>query len=301
MSSARAIAAALGGQVAGRDTVACPGPGHSSRDRSLSVRLDPQASDGFVVHSHAGDDWQTCRDHVRAKLGLPCWQPGGNNWHRIPCGGKSHEPREAVVTSDDERARHDMARWLWSQRRPIASTPAEVYLREIRGITCALPRTLAYLPPTAKYPPTLIACFGLAPETEPGVLEPPANVDAVLRTYLRSDGRGKAVIDDPRKFLGSPGALPLVLAPPNDLNGLAITEGIEDGLSVYEATGLGVWVAGGAGRMPALAEMVPDYIETITIFADGDKAGQEGAGKLAAALDARGIAEVRITEMHEVA
>jgi hypothetical protein len=287
MSSARAIAAALGGQVAGRDTVVCPGPGHSRDDRSLSVRLDPQASDGFVVHSHAGDDWQTCRDHVRAKLGLPYWQPSGNNRHRIPRGGL-RAPREVVVASR-ERARHDTARWLWSQRRPIAGTPAEVYLREVRGITCPLPPTLAYLPPTAEYRPTLIAAFGLCAEPEPGVLIPPAHVDAIHRTILRPDGRGKADINNPKKFLGSPGALPLVIAPPNDLNGLAICEGIEDGLSVYEATGLGVWIAGGAGRLSALAETVPDYIDTVTIYADADQAGQDGATKLADALDARGI------------
>jgi hypothetical protein len=274
----------LGGQVAGRDTIACPGPGHSSRDRSLSVRLDPQASDGFVVHSHAGDDWQTCRDHVRAKLGLPCWQPGGddNRHHRIP--------REVVVaSSDDERQRHETARWLWSQRRPITGTPAEVYLREVRGITCALPPTLAYLPPTAKYRPSLIACFGLCDELEPGVLVPPPQVEAVQLTILAPDGRGKADVAIPKMFVGSPGALPLVLASSNDLLGLAITEGIEDGLTVHCATGLGVWAAGGAGRMPALAEIVPDYIEAVTIYAHADQ-GQDRAIELADALDARGIA-----------
>src|SRR5262245_32087618 len=54
----RAIAAALGGQVSGRDTVLAPGPGHSPRDRSLAVRLDPTAPDGFLTFSHAGDGWQ---------------------------------------------------------------------------------------------------------------------------------------------------------------------------------------------------------------------------------------------------
>jgi hypothetical protein len=35
----RSLAAALRGNVAGRDQVLCPGPGHSPRDRSVSVRL----------------------------------------------------------------------------------------------------------------------------------------------------------------------------------------------------------------------------------------------------------------------
>src|SRR5262249_43210263 len=48
------LARALDGDAVGRNTVVAPGPGHSRRDRSLSVRL----TDGdFVVFSHAGDDW----------------------------------------------------------------------------------------------------------------------------------------------------------------------------------------------------------------------------------------------------
>jgi len=49
------VAAALGGQVSGRDTILCPGPGHKAKDRSLSVKLDPTAPDGFLTYSHAGD------------------------------------------------------------------------------------------------------------------------------------------------------------------------------------------------------------------------------------------------------
>jgi hypothetical protein len=188
-----------------------------------------------------------------------------------------------------ERQRHDTARWLWSQRRPIGGTPAERYLRETCGITCTLPPTLAYLPPSADYRPTLIACFGHCAEPEPGLLVPPQNVDAILRTILRRDGRGKAAIANFVTFLGNPGALPLVLAPPNDLLGLAITAGIEDGLLIYQRTGLGVWVAGGSGCLPMLADTVPDYIAAVTIFADGDEVGQRGAMGLADKLDARGI------------
>lgn len=69
-----AAARALRGEVSGREILA-PGPGHSEGDRSLAVRLDETAPDGFVVHSFAGDDPMRCRDHVRQRLGLPDWQP----------------------------------------------------------------------------------------------------------------------------------------------------------------------------------------------------------------------------------
>ena len=78
-----------------------------------------------------------------------------------------------------------------------------------------------------------------------------------------------------------------MLAPPNDLLGLAITEGIEDALSVYEATGLGTWVAGSAGMMPALADTVPDYITCVSIFVDANDAGRKHSRELAAKLRKR--------------
>jgi len=65
------VARKLGGEVRGEKVVA-PGPGHSPGDRSLTVTLDPKAPGGFVVHSFSPrDDWRSCRDHVREKLGLP--------------------------------------------------------------------------------------------------------------------------------------------------------------------------------------------------------------------------------------
>src|SRR5262245_56379423 len=51
----RSIARALGGEISGRQILAA-GPGHSRSDRSLSVRIEPEAPDGFLVHSFAGDD-----------------------------------------------------------------------------------------------------------------------------------------------------------------------------------------------------------------------------------------------------
>src|SRR5437016_1446039 len=60
----------MGGDVTGPNSSNVPGPGHSSADRSLSIRIDPADSLGFKVHSFAGDDWQICRDYVAAALGL---------------------------------------------------------------------------------------------------------------------------------------------------------------------------------------------------------------------------------------
>lgn len=79
----RNIAYALDGRVISRNQVAAPGPGHSRRDRSLVVTLDANAPDGFVVNSFAGEDWREGKDYVRARLGLPAWQPGDDQDRRI--------------------------------------------------------------------------------------------------------------------------------------------------------------------------------------------------------------------------
>ena len=68
----------LGGTING-DQILAPGPGHSAGDRSLSVKLDASAPDGFVVNSFSADDPIVCRDYVREKLGLLAFRPNGSN------------------------------------------------------------------------------------------------------------------------------------------------------------------------------------------------------------------------------
>lgn len=79
LPSTEEAARLLGGDVAGPNQVLCPGPGHSSKDRSLSVRFSSDAPDGFIIHSFAEARTPAsvgrARDYVREKLGLPAWQP----------------------------------------------------------------------------------------------------------------------------------------------------------------------------------------------------------------------------------
>lgn len=196
----------------------------------------------------------------------------------------------AALEAAEQRQQHKKAAFLWSQRLPISGTIAETYLR-MRGIVCPLPATLGYLPPRKRgHHPAMIAAIALPPgEIEPGVLGAPQNVAAVHLTLLRADDGGKADVEPNKIVVGSPGDWPIVLAPPNDLLGLAITEGIEDALTTHQATGLGAWAAGSAGRLPRLANAIPGYIEAATIYAHPDPAGRDGAIGLAERLDQRGI------------
>jgi hypothetical protein len=131
----------------------------------------------------------------------------------------------------------------------------------------------------------------MAQESEPGVLfVPPDAIRAIHLTRLKPDGIDKADIPNSKIILGrGASGVPIVVAPPNDLLGLAITEGIEEALSVHAATGLGAWAAGSASRMPAMADAVPDYIDCVTIYGDNNKAGIDGARALLRGLNDRGI------------
>jgi hypothetical protein len=72
---------ALGGEISGT-RLRCPGLGHGAADRSMSIKLDDEAPDGFLVHSFAGDDPIECKDYVREKAGLdPFKSNGGSNQH----------------------------------------------------------------------------------------------------------------------------------------------------------------------------------------------------------------------------
>jgi hypothetical protein len=140
----------------------------------------------------------------------------------------------------------------------------------------------------------MISAFGIADEIEPGRLAiSSSNVRGVHLTKLRADGLGKLDAPNNKITLGrNSTGFPIMLAPPNDGLGLAITEGIEDGLSIYEATGLGVWAAGNASRMPALAPIIPAYVEVVSIIGHDDAGGRRFATELAERLESRRMAVV---------
>jgi hypothetical protein len=280
MSSAARIAEALAGrkvaQRGGNYLVPCPA--HRDATPSLSVKDGDRST--ILVHCFAGCDPGDVLAAIRRKDS------------RLLDLDQRPTPGPVRSTTEYERRQHEKAAWLWSRRHPIGGTIAEKYLREVRGYPAALPLppTLAFLPPTKpEHHPALIAAFSLVQEPEPGVLAPPRNVNSVQLILLMPDGTGKADVETPKLTIGRPRSRPIVLAPPNDLLGLAICEGIEDGLTAHAATGLGAWASASAGFMPGLADAVPDCIDTVTIFAHTDKAGEVNARKLAVALRTRRI------------
>jgi hypothetical protein len=246
-------------------------PAHDDASPSLSIR---DGDRGLKVHCFVGCAPRDVYAAIR------------HRGFKLDSNNVAQEPVKS--TSEYERRQHDKATWLWAQRKPITNTPAQRYLRA-RGITCPLPATLGFLSACGEHPPALISAFTIPDEPEPGIVGTPRLVQSVHLTKLKPDGSSKADVEPNKIIIGSPGSLPIVLAPPNDLLGLCVTEGIEDALTAHEATGLGAWAAGSAGRLPKLADVIPSYIECVTILAHDDQAGQDGARKLAEALYQRGV------------
>ena len=199
-----------------------------------------------------------------------------------------HRPRQNEHIDDNhngddyERQQRDKALHLWRASQQPEGTPVEAYLHMRLANARRLPVTVRYLPPQKMgQRPAMIVPYGVR------------KITAVQLTLLKPDGSGKADTTPNKITVASPAGMPMVIAPPNDLLGLAITEGVEDALSVHYATGLGAWASGGASFMPKLAPVVPNYIEAVTIYAHADEAGQRGANELADLLSVRGI-EIRI-------
>jgi hypothetical protein len=202
--------------------------------------------------------------------------------------------REAEARDLEARSRRTLrARYLWRASLPIQRTPAERYLREVRGIsTCPLHSTLRFLPASRPgYHPALIAAYGLPREPEPARLEIGEDeVVAVQLTLLAENGLAKAVNEAglSKISVGPCLGFPIAVSPSTpDRSTLAICEGIEDALSIYECTAMGAWASTGAKKLAALAPAVPQDIKTILIFADDDADGRAGAQALADALPGR--------------
>jgi hypothetical protein len=279
MTDAATITHQLGGTwhggPHGYGTARCPA--HNDRSPSLSIR---DGDKRLLVRCYAGCNASDVIAALRRRGLIDDYDP-------------RQRPKRPEVAHEQHRAASDRAAkagWLWARRQPIAGSVAQKYLRVSRGYSGPLPTTLAFLP--ARKPDqhaAMIAAFAVPDEPEPGVLCEPRDVSAVHLTLLKPDGSGKADVNPNKLFVGSPRGRPIVVSPSNDLLGLAICEGVEDALSVYQATGLLAWAAGSAGAMPALADTVLSYIECVTILAHPDPAGQKGARALANALIARGI------------
>lgn len=250
---AQTAARLLGGKAKG-NRVYCPGPDHSSKDRSLSVLFTPT---GFIVTPFsARDNWQDCKDYIKTKLGI------SDNWKPDPTKFKPAE-------KGDEQ-NYEWSMEIWDKSRPVGDTLAAKYLAS-RSIPIDLP-CIRYHPRLAmergSYHPSLVAIYRDIKTNEPR---------GIQRTFLTSDGHK---ID--RWMLGPSKGAAIKIDEDEDIsNSIAIGEGLETCLSAKRLGMPPVWAlmsSGGVEAMPVL-----DGIDSITFLAERDNARQnEMATKRAA-------------------
>jgi Toprim domain len=273
-SDLRAIARALGGEVVGRQVVA-PGPGHSPRDRSLSVTISAAAPEGFLAFSHAGDDFAECRDHVKARLGIDRRQQ--ENRPQTPPRRPTQPPR------DDDRDTRALilARQIAFELRPILGSPGETYLRDVRKIvTSAIEDVLERTDGVGWHPAVYFnepghALHGRKLGCIVGVMTDPITAmptGGISRTYIHE---GQKVTK--AKSLGPAGIVRLSLDE-DVLERLHIAEGLETALAGMSKGLRPMWATGSTAIMAKFP--VLSGIKALTIIADHDA---NGAGERAAA------------------
>jgi hypothetical protein len=302
------IMAALGITPGKREAhIKCPFPSHP--DRNPSWRWDDRARrwhcscghgdilDLVVQMGRAATPLEAAV-YVRRVLDLPIGKDREETAaqtallrEKLEAKQRENEQRQAELdaayAAEGERLL-TFARVLYAGGKPAAGTIVETYLRS-RGITC-LPDTARLV--TYREMAAMCTPFGIPNEPVPGRLSIRSpQIAGVHLTFLRADGSGKAKDAKGRAkiMIGRGHDFPLVLAPCNDIGGLAIAEGIEDALTVHQLTGLGAWAAGSASRLPGIACHVPRDVESVTLIEDDNIAGHEGCRALASALYDRGV------------
>jgi putative DNA primase/helicase len=242
--SVRQIAAAMGGDVTGRDSCNVPGPGHSRKDRSLAIHVMPT---GFVVHSFANDDWKNCREYVLGKLGL------SDNW-------QSDKALPPDTTGDDAERRKKFALKIWSGCIDPRGTLAERYLREHRELD--LPDSAAYSVirfhaglryEIGKYLPAMVCLLRDINTNEPC---------GIHRTFL--DRYTGEKID--RKMLGVAKGAAIKLDAESAT--LTIGEGVETVLAARAAGFTPAWALGSSGAVRAFP--VLRNLRELTILQEND-------------------------------
>lgn len=276
MSRLERIVSACGGILLDGGTRALiPGPNHSHKDRSVSLRLTEEGR--ILIHCFSPkDDWRDVR-RALTDLGLLDDEPRG-------------EKRDArlspslVVAQPLDEERVARAGRLWEEGGSLKHSVAEAYLRR-RAVPAGLWGSQALrfhgrmtsLDDRAKRP-ALVAAISDAH----GALQ------GVQVTLLSAHGTAKAALATPRRVIGRLMGGTVRLAEAQDE--LAIGEGIETMLTASDVFGVPAWAALSADNLSRL--IISHPLRRLIIAADNDEAGMRAAQSLCARMVNSTIVEI---------
>ena len=260
--SLRAIARLLGGEACNQQ-VLCPGPGHSAKDRSLSIRFSATPPGGFLVHSHAGDDWRACRDYVCERLGLP-----------IADRRRDPPPRANRAAIEDAAAKANSTRQALALWREGVDSRVPVVERYFGSRWLTLGDDVAG--DVLRWHPCIGAILALFRNVQTG--EP----QAISRTFLDRAGRKIE-----RKFLG-PVAGAAIMFDSFDLvtTGLTVGEGSETCMAARQLGLRPCWALGSAGAVAAFP--ILGGVECLTLLKEADDASERAVEACASRWHAAG-------------
>ncbi len=272
------LATALHGNLNGK-WINIPGPGHSADDRSLGVLPEPNAPDGFWVHSLAGDDPSLCRTYVTELLKKPIvGDPLTITRHADTCDTANVKARKGAALA------------IWNEAAPAQGTIVEEYLAA-RGcnltadiVAADALRFHSLCPFGADRVPAMVALMRNVITGKP---------QGIHRTALKDDGSAKREMPigvQPKSMLGPAKGAAVMLQ--SALPRLGIAEGIETALSAMQMFKTPVWATLSSGSM-AIFPVLPG-IKRLTVFADHDRPGMAAAVTCCRRYSAAGIdAEIR--------
>ena len=227
------IVAALGGDLyAGGRRANVPAPGHSARDRSVSLLLD---ADRLVIHGFGACDWRAVRaDLLRRGLidatSRLIGTPPALAWALR--AGSSPRP--------DRRARLAAARQIWDG----AGTLVEGCLSHRHLVGRAIPAHPGDLSDLRHHPAAPVSVFRPQGLTRPALVarisDPAGDLTAVELVYLAPNGRLASGLRLPRKTVGTlPPGSAVRLSPAAET--LLVGEGVMTVLSASIHFGLPAW------------------------------------------------------------
>lgn len=262
MSSAlQALVERCGGEMHGNYAL-LPGPGHSRRDRSLSVTIGREGR--VVFHSFAGDAFDAVRDYlgIEARPGAVPYDPSlQRKLMRIREKERQQRDAEAVAFCGD----------VWRAATPATDTLVERYLRA-RKIPTPTPTVIRFHPAA----PLDYQGNHLAPAMVAVVQDKSGEPCGLHVTALAPDGSDKAG-PNARRMFGPVKGGAIRLGPAADQ--LSVAEGIETALSFAVLTGKPTWSCLSTAGLEAFE--IPPGVEDLTIAADGDEPGMKSARALA--------------------
>lgn len=252
--------------------VSFQGIGHRSGDMSARLLPDPDARNGYIVTSFAGDDPLMLRDYVDERCGLPRWEERARDHEervdpREVARQEQAREQQRLAREAEAKIKAERVRRIWDEaERDPRNSLVETYLNRHRkldlpqGICGHAIRFHPAGPWEAERVPMMLCAYRDLATNE---------VVGLHRTRLDPDTACKIG----RKMLGRAGGAAIKLTADSEVTmGLALAEGVESALAGMTLGLVPMWATGSVGGIAAFP--ILSGIEALTICAETGAASE---------------------------